>query len=678
MRSNGVPATIPSNENTIDGANDCFVRNMRLLWRHDPELALQLDAIHDDERYPVIPTRSGHCTMQLVLDDAAGDSAAGVALREQRQLPAAPAVAVSRPATTLLHSRVDPVAEAATWAEAVELEDKYCFVVSGFGLGYHLAALFSRLRGDAFILCLEPNLRVIATALAHVDLAAALDSGRLLILADADKGRMHRRLAPLGTLMMLGAQFLRHAPSVRVEPQGHAALHAAMQEFVTFTRTSLMTTVSNARITCKNVAMNLVHYVSTPPIDLLRDCFAGDPAIIISAGPSLSRIVDQLEGLKGRAVLCAVQTALRPLMNRGIVPDFVTSLDFHEISRKFFEGVGDLRHTHLVAEPKATWHVIDEYPGPISLLDNAWARLVIGDALGARGGLPAGATVAHLAFCLSVYLGCDPIIFVGQDLAYTGHVFYTPGVEIHRAWTSEINRFCSIEHKEWERIARNRPILRRVAGNESRTLYTDELLLTYLEQFEKDIAATSRRVINATQGGARIRGAEPMPLAQVVEQFCERPIDSRKFAYRESVQWRDASRLGPAGEQIDARVRELDEMTELCDELLVLLPELRELADDPARFNRKLLRIDELRTKVQHNARPYRIVNAATQLIELRRFSADRRIGAADAPDAERARHQIARDIEFITGVRDGVQQVKPILLDAVARLEDPPWRTGE
>jgi hypothetical protein len=134
-------------------------------------------------------------------------------------------------------------------------------------------------------------------------------------------------------------------------------------------------------------------------------------------------------------------------MVRGIVPDFITTLDFHEMSRKFFEQVGDLSRTHLVAEPKAAWRVLDEYPGPMSLLDNAWARLILGEELGARGGLPAGATVAHLAFYLAVYLGCDPIVFVGQDLAFTGHVFYTPGVEIHRAWRSEINRFQSLEHK---------------------------------------------------------------------------------------------------------------------------------------------------------------------------------------------------------------------------------------
>jgi hypothetical protein len=70
----------------------------------------------------------------------------------------------------------------------------------------------------------------------------------------------------------------------------------------------------------------------------------------------------------------------------GIKPDFITTLDYHEMSRKFFDDVGDLSEVHLIAEPKAAWRVLDEYPGPMSLLDNAWARLILGEELGARGG----------------------------------------------------------------------------------------------------------------------------------------------------------------------------------------------------------------------------------------------------------------------------------------------------
>ena len=459
--------------------NELFLHNMRALWRSDPELALRVDAVSDDERIPMEPTRSGAWTARMPTPDGK---------------------------STYLNSRYDPVAEGRRFAASVPIEGKYCFVVAGLGLGYHVQALFERLRGDSFILCSEPSVPLIATALTCVDLTELILSGRFVILTDDDKTRLHERLKRHNTLMMLGAQFVRHPPSMRIAEAAQGAITRAITEFVTYMRMTLVTLVTNSRITCKNIAMNLLNYVTTPPIDILHNRFAGDPAVVISAGPSLSRNIDRLGDLKGRAVLCATQTVIKPLMQRGIVPDFVTSLDFHEMSRKFFEGAGNLRGVHLVAEPKATWHVVDDYPGPVSLLDNSWARLLIGDKLGARAGLKPGATVAHLAFYLAVYMGCDPIIFVGQDLAYTGHVFYLPGVQIHQAWRGELNRFNTIEQKEWERIVRNRPILRRVPGAHGKELYTDELLLTYLEQFEKDVTEVPQRVINATEGGVMIRG----------------------------------------------------------------------------------------------------------------------------------------------------------------------------
>ena len=37
--------------------NEMFVHNMRPLWRHDTELALRVDAVFDDERLDLLPTR---------------------------------------------------------------------------------------------------------------------------------------------------------------------------------------------------------------------------------------------------------------------------------------------------------------------------------------------------------------------------------------------------------------------------------------------------------------------------------------------------------------------------------------------------------------------------------------------------------------------------------------------
>jgi hypothetical protein len=639
------PDVLPEQQNEARDprvGNDLFLHNMRALWRQDPQLAMHVDAVDDDERLELERTLSGHWTVRV------------------------PTPAGKR---TYLHSRYRPIEEAEKLAKSVILEDKHCFVVLGFGLGYHVRALYERLRGDALIICTEPSIRLLSTALSCVDLADVIGSGRLVVLTDENKVRLHERLRPHSALIMLGAQFVRHAPSLQVAGDVHNGICSMITEFVTYSRMSLMTLVTNSKITCQNIAMNLVHYVTTPSIDVLHERFARCPAVIISAGPSLRKNIDRLAGLKGRAVLCAVQTTLKLLMERGIVPDFVTSLDFHEMSRKFYEGVDGLEQVHLVAEPKATWHVLDRYAGPISLLGSDWAALLLGERLGRRSGLKAGATVAHLAFYLAVFMGCDPIIFVGQDLAFTGHVFYVPGVEIHGAWRSEINRFNTMEMKEWERVVRNRPILRKVQGQDGRELYSDELLFTYLEQFEKDIAAVPVKVINATEGGARIRGTEPMTLEDAIARYCQKPIEPERFDYLTTSRWRDHALLGPAGAELSRRLEEIEDIKDLCEELLTLLNELKGLTDDPARFNQRLVRVDELRTKVQYNTRGYRIINAACQLIEFRRFSADRRISTFDGSDVERAKRQLDRDIEFITGVRDGADEVAPFLRDSLRRI---------
>ncbi|HEY3245015.1 MAG TPA: 6-hydroxymethylpterin diphosphokinase MptE-like protein [Phycisphaerae bacterium] len=624
---------------------------MAALWRADADLAARLDAIDDEDRFAVQPTRSGAPTV------------------------AVPAGLQGR--MIYLHSRYDPLAEAAKLAEAVPVEDKFCFVVFGFGLGHHVKALAARLKGDAFIAVVEPSIRLLATALAAVDFSELLAAGQLLFLVDADKANVHARLTVYSARMMMGSQFVMHPPSQHCAPEFHATLRQLITDYVAYTRMSVVTLVANSQITCRNIAMNLPTYVATPPIDVLVNRFAGYPAIIVSAGPSLRRNIELLREAQGKAVICAVQTTFRPLMQRGIVPDFVTSLDYHEISRHFFEGIDDFAGVHLVAEPKASWHVIDAYHGPISLLDNTFARQLIGDGLAGRAGLKAGATVAHLAFYLAHYMGCDPIVFIGQDLAYTGYVYYVPGVEMHQTWRGEINRFNSIETREWERIVRNRSILRRVGDQRGDPVYTDDLLFTYLEQFEKDFQGLPISIINATEGGARIRGAQELPLRAVIDRYCTRPIDPECFAYRNERPsenrksgGRDPAKLQPAREELAKRLEEIERLAALCDELLKLLEELKDLTHDPNRFNRKLVRVDELRTLVPQNQRAYQIINAACQLAELRRFTADRKLELVDASEAERAQNQIARDLQYIGGIRGGARHMTEILKDALARFD--------
>src|SRR5437588_12275468 len=138
--------------------------------------------------------------------------------------------------------------------------------------------------------------------------------------------------------------------------------------------------------------------------------------------------------------------------------------------------------------------------------------------------LPAGATVAHLAYYLAEHLGCDPIIFVGQDLGFSDGLCYAPGTSYDDVWRPELSEFCTAEMKQWEQIVRDRHILRQIPDHQGRPMYTEERLFTYLQHFERDFGRTQTRIIDATEGGAQKRGATAMKLVDAIGQFCTRPL----------------------------------------------------------------------------------------------------------------------------------------------------------
>lgn len=627
---------------------DVYLLNMRALWRRDARLAQRLDDLPADAVLERIPSR-------------AGPSTARVQTAEGRAI--------------FLHSRYDPEKEAREFCDTLEFDDSACIVLCGLGLGYAAKELARRF-DESRILVGEPDLVTIKSALETTDLSAEIADKRIEFLTQNDIAYLHEKLRADWSTMMLGTQIVAPAVSREHNAAFHATFRQSMTDFAAFARMSIMTLVRNAGITCRNIANNLPAYVATPTLDILRKRFTGLPAILVAAGPSMAKNVDQLRSIGDSAIIIAAQTTLRPLLERGIRPHFVTSLDYSELSRQFFDGLDIPDDVVLVAEPKAAWPVVDTFRGDkpagarkLILLDNPFAHRCLSEPLARRAGLEAGATVMHLAFYLAEWMGCDPIIFIGQDLAFTGHCYYSPGMAVHKAWEAEGGRYSTIEMKEWERIVRNRNILRRVKDQEGRSIYTDEQMFTYLQQFERDFARCAARVIDATEGGAKKARTESMPLADAIARHCSRPIDELRFDYLKS-NWSDSTRLKPAREALAVRVGEVDAFRELCVETLALLRTLRGLIDRPAEFNRRLVRLDELRTLVQRHDLIHHMVREVSQLAELQRMAADRRIDP-DAPDQKnRALRQLDRDARFIEALLEGCDRLANILNGAKERFD--------
>ena len=612
---------------------------MAALYRRNPALAERIDRLPFAEAPELSATPEGAPTAQVRADDG-------------------------RP--ILLHSQRQPLAEARRLAETLDPDEASAVLLCGVGLGHVLPALEARLRRPLLIVA-EPDPALMKAALCLHDLRAPIEQGRLVVLSEARKDLLHDALAPWTADLLLGTRILT-PPHARRRGSGFFAdVQRLLTEFLAFGRMQMVTLLKVARITFRNVSGNLAAYLRNPGVETLRDRAAGYPAIIVAAGPSLAREIEGVLALRNRAVIIGVQTVLRLMHDLGCPPHFVTSLDYHEVSAGFFEGLGDVGDCVLVAEPKAPAKVLDLYPGRRIVLHNPLYQRLLREAAPRHEGLKAGSTVAHLAFYLAQHLGCDPILLVGQDLCFSEGLFYPPGTAVERIWQPELGRFQTVEMKHWERIVRNRNILRRVTDAAGRSTYSDELMLHYAEQFQADFARCAARVIQIGPSGLPLAGATRLSLADAAAQYCTRrlPEDLLRLPPERAP---DAAQVRAA---LRARLDDVERVREIAARMRDCLAELWELTERPAEFNRRLVEVDALRERMLEHDDTYGLVLEVSQAAELRRYSADRRLGESEFETQATVRQRLKRDREFVESFLDGCEFLRRTLPDVLGRAEE-------
>jgi hypothetical protein len=619
-----------------------YLANLAALWAADPALAAQIEAVAEPGGYPTEPSRAGPPTVAVETADG-------------RRI--------------YLHSRFDPAAEAAKLIEPIDAGNRVAYYVLGFGLGYHVQALFER-AGDEAIFCIfEADPRILRTAMEARDLSKMLASRRLLFFTSPDKSEILNRLSPHTALFSLGVELITHAASEQLAPAFYQQVSAWLEEFASYRQTSMNTLVLNSRRTAENIARNIGWYAASPSLSRLENCFKGNPAVVVSAGPSLRKNKHLLKDLQGRAVIIAVQTTLQPLLEMGIEPQFVTSLDYHEICTRFFEKLPPSLATELIAEPKANNAIFRMNPGPLSVVGNDFAEGLLREMKLKHSVIPPGATVAHLAYYLAEHIGCDPIIFVGQDLGFTDGLCYMPGTSYEDVWRPELSRFCTVEMKQWEQIVRERFILRRISDYQGRPMYTEERLFSYLQQFERDFLKTRTRIIDASEGGAAKAGSTPMPLAEARDRFCRQPLTAVAPPHP-CLDW---SRLPACIESLTKRKEEAIRIEQISEQTLPLLKEIRDHMDSQDRVNRAIAAVDALRARMNEVGACYDLVTQLTQPTELKRFEADRKINASRVSGVDKQRRQVERDIENVVGVMQAARDFQQLMDQVIAALTTTP-----
>lgn len=578
-----------------------------------------------------------------------------------------------------------PIAEGERLAQSVDISAHAAVVVRGFGMGHHVAALVRRLKGQGAVIVFEPDAGLLRAVLERVD-CSWLAGGNVAVLTEAeDTGAIAAGLSGLEGVLAAGTVLVDHPASrARLGPVAEA-FGASFATVMKAVRTNVVTTLVQVDVTLRNLLLNLAWYATVPGVEDLRDACKGRPAVVVAAGPSLWRNVDLLSrpGVRDRVVIIAVQTVLKTLLSKGIRPHFVTALDYHEISRRFYEGLtaADVEGVTLIAEPKCNRAILEAFPGDVRCVRDEVLDQVLGAGLARpMGDVQPGATVAHLAYYFARYLGCDPVVLIGQDLGFTDGQYYAPGAAIHQVWSGELNEFNTLEMLEWQRIARMRNLLRRVRDQQGRTIYTDEQMATYLVQFERDFmhdAARGLTTIDATEGGVLKQHTRVMTLHEALAEHAVGSVGlppgpgALRGAELESHLARVRGRLGEL-RQSAARIALLGrEAAGVLDEMLAH-------QQDQPRVNRLIERTTAMSR--QAAAEPaYNLVQWVNQTGQLKRYRADRaiRIDPALSP-MERQQKEIERDASNVRWLADAADHVAGLLDEAAGVLvRGPAARPG-
>ena len=641
---------------------------------------------------------------------AAPDSPVRFFTSSSTTLSAALPVNPANPASPerLLASAIDPLREARLLISGngddlppIDTIKNPVVVVMGFGLGYHVAALAAKVKKQGLIIVYEPDLALLAAVLNRIDHTAWLGAANILFVTDpSDEGGLSESLEGTEGILALGVDFVYHPASSARLGHGAATFAATFGRVMSAVRTTVVTTLVQSEATIRNLLQNLDHYATGPGIADLKDRFTGRPAIVVSAGPSLARNIALLStpGLRDRFVIIAVQTVLKTLLARGIKPHFVTALDYHEISRRFYEGLTpqDVEGIELIVEPKVSPAVPIAFPGTVRISADGFLDSLLGRGCGnglqqvgglARdmGAIPQGATVAHLAYYVARHCGCDPVIFVGQDLGFTDGQYYAAGAAIHNTWAGELNDFNTLEMLEWQRIVRMRPYLRKMTDTLGRPIYSDEQMSTYLVQFQRDFVRdkeAGKTTIDSTEGGVRKEATIVRPLADVIEAELAIPRPpiastlSTAICPTSSVR---RERLRLLTERLRDLRRDVHTVAQRSRETRVTLAEMLEHQLDQERVGRLIDKVQRTRDEVTALKPAFELVERLNQTGALNRVRADRNINLnATLSPMQVQQRQIERDIQNVQWLEDAADALGVMLEDAARTVAGSPRQTRD
>lgn len=445
-----------------------------------------------------------------------------------------------------LHNPINPLREAQEIFAMAENSPVAIHLVYGLGLGYLFQV--ASLNSQGAVILYEPDLNIMKITFTLVDFSNDILKKNVYITNNLEQVNeyIYQKSNTKNSPLLLSTISYRE-----LNRENFASLVNELQQMIGRFGLDLKYTKERFWGLTRNLIKNLPNLVHETPIAEFQNRFAGQTAVVVSAGPSLDRNIETIKKYRENIVLIVVGTAIKTLYKHRIKPDFLCLIEAYDSSKQI-QGL-DLSDVYFVTEPTANnslrqfkykdtfSHIAKNLP-----INNWWSKLanINIEEYSSKG------TVSYTALNCARILGCSRIIIVGQDLAYVEGQCYSKDSAYKdlvcqynnetKKWeitAKDFASFCnSLSNSQNEevriktaqkRLENLNASLYYVKGINGDMIPTESVYATFIKPLtEFTEIYNDRKYINASMIGAQIDGFENLTLEEALN-------DTQKIEDRE-------------------------------------------------------------------------------------------------------------------------------------------------